>query len=167
MFCGCAAVDLELSKQGFYQPLSAQKGAIIMSRETLETLNTQTLIGFTAKRGTRGTTAPRTRATSRTTTRGRFLLSMCAGAVRLGARRAEVSATIMTADGVRAFHDPTRRGLSARHGRGPGGVFSRSYQIHGYEEWLLRNVADLLDDDLQGRFRVARRRCPGVGAAGD
>jgi phage/plasmid-like protein (TIGR03299 family) len=62
---------------------------------------------------------------------------------------AEVSATIMTADGVQTFHDPTRKGVVRPDTGAVLGVFSRSYQIHGYEEWLLRNVADLLDDDLQ------------------
>ncbi len=121
-----------------------------MSRETLETLNTQTLIGFTAKRGN----AWHYRAAHQGDEPNHYPGPVPVEHVR---RRlfdwepveAEVSATIMTADGVQTFHDPTRKGVVRPDTGAVLGVFSRSYQIHGYEEWLLRNVADLLDDDLQ------------------
>ena len=59
----------------------------------------------------------------------------------------EADIVIRTADG-RQFVDPTRKAIV--RGDDPSTVFSvfkSGYQIHQYEEWLLKNVSNLIDDN--------------------
>lgn len=83
-----------------------------MSRETLTHLNTQTLIGFTDERGH----AWHYRAEEQRTEPNHYPQAVPVPDVH---RRlfhwspveAEISANVITADGVETFHDPTRKGI--------------------------------------------------------
>lgn len=119
-----------------------------MSRETLEHLNTQTLIGFTSLRGN----AWHYRADLQGDEPNHYAGPIPVADVR---RRlfhwtpveAELTATVLTDDGVTSFHDPTRKGIVRPDTGALLGVFKRGYQIHSYEQWLVSNVEAILDDD--------------------
>lgn len=67
----------------------------------------------------------------------------------------DVSSTGMNEHGVFTIVDPDRKTMMRPPGAlGPDdegaimGVFKSGYQGHDYDEWLLKNVATILDDDL-------------------
>ncbi len=119
-----------------------------MSRETLTHLNTQTLIGFTSKRGN----AWHYRADLQGTEPNHYL-----GAVPVGdvTRRlfswSPVTCPLQTVvmdDGVETITDPTRQVIVRPDTKAVLGVFSTGYRIHDYSEWLVSsNVGSILDTD--------------------
>lgn len=121
-----------------------------MSRETLQHLNTQTLIGYTAKRGT----AWHYRAELQGEETNHYPTAIPVDDVR---RRlfywtpleAEVRAVALTNDGVLNVTDPTRKAIVHSHTGSILGIFKDGYQIHAYDEWLVEKVESILDADLQ------------------
>lgn len=120
-----------------------------MSTETLEALNTQTLIGFTEKRGTAwhyradlqegegnhfAGPVPRERALD--------LLSYPLG-------YGELTASVLTEDGVLTVSDPTRKAVVRMDTGKMFGIFKQGYQIHEPAEWCLHNLDLILDGGLQ------------------
>ena len=132
-----------------------------MSRETMQWLNTMTLIGFTEKRGN----AWHYRESDQGVEPNHYPQGIPLPDVSrrlFGWEPAEgtvgSAVTVMNEDGVGSYTvvDPERKAIV----RPPGtfgqddhgailGVFKQGYTVHGYEQWLCENVADLLDDDLQ------------------
>ena len=131
-----------------------------MSTETASWLNTMTLIGFTEQRGH----AWHYRATHQVDEPNHYAGPVPVEDVR---RRlfdwkvveGDVTSTGVTidADGVATFtvSDPERKTMLRPPGAfgpdDPGailGIFKAGYQGHDYEEWLLEQVATILDDDL-------------------
>lgn len=120
-----------------------------MSRETLEHLNTQTLIGFTEQRGH----AWHYRAEEQGEESNHYPGPIPVADVH---RRlfnwtpleSTISATVITPDGVETIHDATRKGIVRPDTGTLLGVFKQSYQVHTYGEWLVSNVEAILDDDL-------------------
>ena len=121
-----------------------------MSAETSTWLNTNTLIGFTAKRGN----AWHYRADDQGEESNHYV-----GAIPVEdvTRRlfdtvtvvsGSVESTVITADGVTRFTDPSSQSLWRLETGHRFGTFKLGYKIHDYQEWLLKNVATLLDDDL-------------------
>jgi len=120
-----------------------------MSRETLTHLNTQTLIGYTDKRGH----AWHYRADHQGAEPNHY-----AGAIPTDdvLRRlfhwapveAPLAATILEDAGVRTITDPTRKVIIRPDTQTILGVFKTGYQIHAYDQWLIDNVATILDADL-------------------
>jgi phage/plasmid-like protein (TIGR03299 family) len=120
-----------------------------MSQETLEWLNANTLIGFTSRRGH----AWHYRASDQGSEPNHY-----AGAipVRDVLRRlfhwqpteGTVETTFMTEEGVTRITDPDRKAIVRPDVPTVLGVFKKGYRIHDYAQWLLSNVASLLDDDL-------------------
>ncbi|WP_263729983.1 DUF932 domain-containing protein [Cellulomonas sp. SG140] len=120
-----------------------------MSRETLEHLNTNTLIGYTDKRGN----AWHYRAEKQGAESNHY-----AGAIpvddvvrRLFAWRGvegEISATALTETGVLSTVDPERKAIMRSDTGAILGVFKSGYRIHQYKDWLIENVEMLLDADL-------------------
>ncbi len=121
-----------------------------MSRETLTHLNTQTLIGYTEKRGN----AWHYRAEAQGAESNHY-----AGAIPVPdvyrrlfdwtALEAEVHAVALTDDGVLNVTDPTRKAIVRSDTGAVLGIFKDGYQVHRYDEWLVRNVESILDAELK------------------
>ena len=131
-----------------------------MSRETIEHLNQNTLIGFTDKRGM----AWHYRADAQGAEPNHYPLAVPIADVRRRlfhwealSRPVSVSlpATLDTADGVDADGAFVRSqvidGKQAIVRSDTGhvmGIFAEGYSIHQYDEWLLGTVGTILDDQL-------------------
>ncbi len=132
-----------------------------MSAETYEWLNTQTLIGFTEKRGT----AWHYRQDAQGDESNHY-----DGAIPLEdvLRRLFDFEVIEQPLYIRAADLSTPGGYEQIAGRKAMvtsdtnevlGIFKDGYQGHSYKEWLLDNVASILDDDLQiGSAGLLRNR---------
>jgi len=119
-----------------------------MSRETLEYLNANTLIGFTAKRGQ----AWHYRESLQADEPNHYPGAIPVEDVRrrlFGWEPVEAmsAAIVMTVDGVQTIVDETRKQIVHPDSGQVLGVFKSGYQVHGYDEWLVRNVEAILDDD--------------------
>ena len=120
-----------------------------MTRETMQWLNTNTLIGFTAERGT----AWHYRAEKQGRESNHYSGAVPIEDVRRRlfpweAIEGEVQAIVLLPDGVATIAAPTRKAIVRPDTQEVLGVFSKRYQIHQYDKWLLETVAELLDDDL-------------------
>lgn len=121
-----------------------------MSRETLTHLNTQTLIGYTSKRGQ----AWHYRASEQGAEPNHYEHSVPVADVR---RRlfswspveADVQAVTIDETGVQTFTDPLRKAIVRPDTGAILGIFRPGYKVHDYDQWLITNVEGLLDADLQ------------------
>lgn len=122
-----------------------------MTQETLATLNTQTLFGFTEKRGRN---AWHYRAELQGEEPNHYT-----GAVPVAdiTRRlfnfkfyeATADWKVITDDGVISITDTSRKGIVRSDTlTAPLGIFKLGFQIHDYNEWLVQNVARILDAGL-------------------
>ena len=121
-----------------------------MSKESLSTLNTQTLIGYTEKRGN----AWHYRADEQGTESNHYTGSIPVEDVRRRlfgwtALEGAITATAITPDGVMVTEDPTRKAIMRSDTGALLGIFKQGYKIHPYSEWLISNVENLLDADAQ------------------
>ena len=119
-----------------------------MSKETLAHLNTQTLIGYTAKRGT----AWHYRAEHQGTEPNHYTGPIPVADVyrRLFAWTpvsAALQAVLMDDNGVTTITDDTRQVIIRPDTGTVLGVFKNGYQIHNYADWLVGNVESILDTD--------------------
>ena len=120
-----------------------------MSRETLTWLNTNTLIGFTDVRGS---------AWHYKAEEQGALSNHYAGAIPVEdvkdrlfnweAVSSPLETNLLTANGVQHIVDPSRQVIVRPDTATVLGVFKSGYVIHSYKEWLLNNIALLLDDEL-------------------
>ena len=118
-----------------------------MSRETLDHLNTQTLIGFTDQRGTAWHYKQDLQGTEPNHYTGAIPVDDVRR--RLFAWQAvEMPMHITTPDGL-LVEVPNRKAIVRDDTWQVLGVPSKSYQPHQYDQWLLNDVSNLLDDDLQ------------------
>lgn len=123
-----------------------------MSRETIEHLNTQVLIGFTEKRGNawhykadlQGSEPNHYPAAIPVEDVHRRLFSWKAKAVDLWV---DVPATLKDKLGPMVAV-PNRQAIVRDDNWQVLGVPSKAYVPHQYDEWLLKQVSNLLDDDL-------------------
>lgn len=126
-----------------------------MSRETAEWLNTMTLIGYKEKRGNAWHYRAEYQGDEPNHYEGpvpvedvvRRLFSWQAKAAPLQFTMPER----ITEDGVTGAEQVTDDTRQVIYNGNTGEVFyvaSDGYAIHQYDEWLLQNVANLLDDDL-------------------
>lgn len=127
-----------------------------MSRETMQWLNQMTLIGFTEKRGK----AWHYKADEQGAEPNHYVGAVPIEDVRRRlfaweAVEAGICAEILTPDGVQIIRDPNRKAiirpagaLGADDKGGILGLFKSGYQMHQFDEWLLQQVAAILDDDL-------------------
>ncbi len=120
-----------------------------MSRETLQWLNTQTLIGYTAQRGT----AWHYRASEQDGEPNHYEGPVPVADVRRRlfswtAVEGEVTATALTPHGVVQGGDPDRKAVMRSDTGAILGVFRRGYRPHQYEQWLVQAVETILDADL-------------------
>jgi phage/plasmid-like protein (TIGR03299 family) len=121
-----------------------------MSKETLTHLNTQTLIGYTEKRGT----AWHYRAEEQGTESNHYPSSIPVADVKRrlfgwDALEGNVQTTVLTDDGVTTYSDPTRKAIVRSDTGAILGIFKQGYKIHPYAEWLISNVENVLDADAQ------------------
>lgn len=117
-----------------------------MSAETSEWLNQNTLIGFTEKRGQ----AWHYRASDQGTKPNHY-----GGAIpiedvrrRLFDWRAESHELFVQAEEHGLVQVPNRQAITTSDSGDVLGIFADGYQIHQYQDWLLNNVAALLDGGL-------------------
>jgi len=120
-----------------------------MTRETVQTLNTQTLIGYTEKRGT----AWHYRADAQGDESNHYPGPIPVEDVRRRlfdweALEGTVESSIITPEGVTRVADPTRKAIVRSDTKRILGIFKSGYQIHEYDRWLINNVENLLDADL-------------------
>jgi phage/plasmid-like protein (TIGR03299 family) len=120
-----------------------------MSRETLQWLNTQTLIGYTARRGT----AWHYRAGEQGGEPNHYEGPVPVADVRRRlfswtAVEGEITATALTPHGVVQGSDPDRKAVMRSDTGAILGVFRRGYRPHQYEQWLVQAVETILDADL-------------------
>jgi phage/plasmid-like protein (TIGR03299 family) len=133
-----------------------------MSQETSQWLNNNTLIGFTAERGH----AWHYREEDQGNEANHYVGAIPIEDVRRRLFHWEaieealppVPVAVLNSDGVDRYEvtDPNRKVVIRPRGalgqQDPGGilgVFTQNYQIHQFNQWLLENVATLIDDDLQ------------------
>ena len=119
-----------------------------MSRESLAFLNANTLIGFTDKRGR----AWHYRESLQGDEPNHYVGAIPVEDVRrrlFGWEPVEAmsAAIVMTAGGVETIVDDTRKQIVHPETGAVLGVFKAGYRVHGYDEWLVRNVEAILDDD--------------------
>ena len=115
-----------------------------MSKETIEWLNQNTLIGFTDVRGNAWHFDENHQVAG--------LENHYTGAIPVEDVRSRLfnfellraSATFMAGEHITT--DPNRIGVMRSDTGDVLGVFKSSYQIHQYDEWLVRSVENLLDD---------------------
>ena len=120
-----------------------------MSRETLTHLNTQTLIGYTSKRGQ----AWHYRADNQGSEPNHYEHAVPVADVR---RRlfhwspveADIQAVTIDETGVQTYTDPTRKAIVRPDTGAILGMFRTGYKVHDYDQWLINNVEGILDADL-------------------
>lgn len=117
-----------------------------MSKETTQDLNNNTLIGYTEKRGN----AWHYRASAQGQESNHY-----AGAIpredvlrRLFDWQAVSAPLSYTLPDGRTIVDPSRKVIARDDSGAALGIFKNSYQIHQYDEWLIRNLEMLTDADL-------------------
>jgi phage/plasmid-like protein (TIGR03299 family) len=120
-----------------------------MSRETVETLNTKTLIGYTDKRGK----AWHYRAEAQGVEPNHYPGPIPVEDVRRRlfdwkALEGSVESNVITEDGVIHTIDETRKAIVRSDTHHILGIFKSGYRIHEYDQWLIHNVESLLDADL-------------------
>ncbi|MDT5017102.1 MAG: hypothetical protein QOD39_3262 [Mycobacterium sp.] len=131
-----------------------------MSKETLDWLNSQTLIGFTEKRGT----AWHYRAEHQGSETNHYPLAIPVGDILRRLFHWEAtSAPLYVVKETRPFEGvvhsdyvevPGRQAIVRSDTRDVLGIFGSGYEPHQYRTWLLSHVGNLLDDTL------------GIGSAG-
>lgn len=121
-----------------------------MSKETLEHLNTHTLIGYTEKRGT----AWHYRAEEQGDESNHYPGAIPIEAIKRRlfdwqAVEGEITATHIGEEGVLQFTDPERKAIMRSDTGAILGIFKSGYRVHQFDEWLVHNVEDILDANLQ------------------
>lgn len=119
-----------------------------MSRETLAHLNTQTLIGYTDKRGN----AWHYRANLQGSEPNHYPTAIPVEDVT---RRlfhwtpvaCPLQAVVMDESGVTTITDESRHVIVRPDTQSVLGVFTSGYRIHNYADWLVKNVETILDTD--------------------
>jgi len=117
-----------------------------MSRETSEHLNTQVLVGFTDKRGMAWHYKEDQQATEPNHYTGAIPVADVQR--RLFSWQAQAMPMHITAPDGTQYEVPNRQAIVRDDTWQVLGVPSKAYQPHQYDEWLLSQVANLLDDDL-------------------
>lgn len=118
-----------------------------MSAETIQWLNTMTLIGFTSKRGN----AWHYRAEDQGVEPNHYAEAVpVADVLRRLFNFQVVEAPLYIPNPNGGFDDiPGRKAMVTSDTNEVLGIFKDGYQGHDYETWLIKNVANLLDADLQ------------------
>lgn len=124
----------------------------IMSKETMSHLNTQVLIGFTDQRGT----AWHYKKDEQGAEPNHYPAAIPVADVQRRLFSWKAKAVDMWVDVPTSLKDqlgpmvavPNRQAIVRDDNWQVLGVPSKAYQPHQYDEWLLKQVANLLDDDL-------------------
>jgi phage/plasmid-like protein (TIGR03299 family) len=123
-----------------------------MSRETVETLNTHTLIGYASKRGK----AWHYKAAAQGVEPNHYPGAIPVEDVRRrlfdwDALEGTAESTVITPNGVIHVSDPTRKSIVRVNKDMTAsmlGIFKSGYRIHEYDQWLIHNVENILDAHL-------------------
>lgn len=116
-----------------------------MSKETIEFLAANTLIGYTDKRGH----AWHWREGGDNHYPGPIPVEDVRSRLfNWTALEGEITATALTPDGVLTVKPADRKAIMRSDTGDILGIFKSGYQVHQYDEWLVRNVENLLDADL-------------------
>jgi phage/plasmid-like protein (TIGR03299 family) len=117
-----------------------------MSKETLATLNTQALIGYTSKRGHAWHYRAEEQGAESNHYEGAIPVEDVARRLfNWKALEGTITATAITPEGTITTIDETHKAIMRSDTGALLGVFKRGYQIHDYQEWLVDNVGALLD----------------------
>src|SRR5689334_1606755 len=131
-----------------------------MSRETITHLNTSTLIGQTAQRGTawhyraeeQGDESNHYEGAIPVADVQRRLFNWSAESRPIAAEQPAELATMthLSCDGQPVRWTPVegRQAIVRSDNNHVMGIFAEGYERHQYSEWLLTSVANILDDDL-------------------
>jgi phage/plasmid-like protein (TIGR03299 family) len=132
---------VQIAEQNCWPPFSQEREVSKLSQETQEWLSTQTLIGFTEKRGN----AWHYRQGDKNHYKGAipeddvlkrlFAWEVCETPLRF------------TFNG-RSKTIPNQKAMYRSDNGDVLGIFKDSYQGHGYQEWLLDNVKSILSSEL-------------------
>ena len=120
-----------------------------MSRESLAHLNTQTLIGYTSKRGQ----AWHYRAEQQGSEPNHYEHAVPVADVRRrlfcwSPTEADIQAVTIDETGVATYTDRSRKAIVRPDTGAILGIFSTGYKVHDYSQWLIENVEAILDADL-------------------
>lgn len=120
-----------------------------MSQESMQTLNTDTLIGFTDERGM----AWHYRAEMQGELSNHYPQAIPVEDVRKRlfhwkAAEGDITSTVITENGVLVVKDPSRKTIVRPDTMRILGIFKRGYLIHDFDEWLIKNVEAILGDEL-------------------
>lgn len=114
-----------------------------MSQETMEWLNQRTLIGFTGKRGN----AWHYREDAQGTEPNHYLDAIPVDDVLRRLFNFDViEQPLFLQDGTQV---PGRKAMVTSDTNEVLGVFKGGYQGHSYSEWLIENIATIIDSDIQ------------------
>lgn len=120
-----------------------------MSRETLKWLNTNTLIGFTTKRGNAWHYKAEEQGDKTNHYPGAIpVQDVQERLFHWDAVVGPVETTVLTSEGVLRVEDPERKVIVRPDTASILGVFKSGYEVHQYRTWLLETVGTILDDDL-------------------
>ena len=116
-----------------------------MGRESSEWYNTQILVGFTDQRGK----AWHYREDKQGAEPNHYPQAIPVDDVRrrLFSWQAEKKAVYINTN-IGFAQIPNRSAVVRNDNNTVFGVFSDSYQVHQYDEWLLKNLANIIDDDI-------------------
>lgn len=113
-----------------------------MSAETFQHLNTQTLIGYTSKRGT----AWHYRASHQGSESNHYETAVpVADVLRRLFHWTPEEGPVQTTIGDRTYTDSTRKAIVRPDTGRVLGCFKSAYQVHRYDEWLIDNVSQIMD----------------------
>lgn len=116
-----------------------------MTRETIEDLQLNTLIGFTDKRGS----AWHWREGSDNHFPGAVPRERALELLSYPLAEGNVTATVLLDDGVISVDDASRKAIVRTDTQTILGIFKQGYQIHQPAEWCLQNIDLILDGGLQ------------------
>lgn len=118
-----------------------------MSRETIETLNTNTLIGFTEKRGTAWHYKVNAQGGETNHYPGAIPVDDVMRRLFHWQAQTGILQTTIDVNGTDlVVEDGTRQVIVRPDTATVLGVFKEGYQIHQYPDWLITQVANLIDD---------------------
>lgn len=120
-----------------------------MTREKIADLRTNTLIGYTEQNGLAWHADHAAGAVNDNHFEGPVPIdAILTRLFHWEAKEGKITVTVIDEDGVQSIEDPIHKAIVRPDSGTILGIFTDGYQIHSYKEWLLKNIANIIDDDL-------------------